>query len=385
MPLAPWLSSLIAARRTFHSQRVPAPGREAMTDGIRVLILGTGQMGSGIARLVLKKEGLVLVGAYGRRASRAGSDLGPAIGLERDLGIAIDSDLAQAIGRARPDVAIQATCSRLEDAWPEVSLLLRHGVPVISIAEEMVFPFHRSPGIAGTMHELAQTQGVAVVGTGINPGFILDLLVVTLTGVCSAIKSITATRVNDLSPYGPSVMAAQGVGLTTAAFETGLEAGTVTGHLGFSDSLHMIATALGWDLERVEETREPIISRVRRGAPFVSIEPGCVAGCGHKAVGYRQGQPVITLNHPQQVQPQLEGVETGDTIEIVGTPSIRLSCNPEVPGGEATVAIAVNMIPRVLNAAPGLHSMIDLPAPAALLGDARRLVATPGEEDRPHG
>jgi 4-hydroxy-tetrahydrodipicolinate reductase len=94
----------------------------------------------------------------------------------------------------------------------------------------------------------------------------------------------------------------------------------------------------------------------------------------HTAVAYREDKPVITLIHPQQVRPELEGVETGDTIEIVGTPNIKLMGHPEIPGGQGTIAIAVNMIPRILNAAPGLHTMADLPAPAALLCDARRLV-----------
>ena len=203
-----------------------------MRDPIRVLMLGTGQMGAGIARVVLKKQGLELAGAYGKRADRAGTDVGWAIGLERDLGLVIETDLEAAIDRTRADVAIQATCSKLDDAWEEISVLLRHGIPVISIAEEMAYPACRSPSIANEMHRLALTHGVAVVGTGINPGFVLDLLVITLTAVCSEIESITASRVNDLSPYGPSVLAAQGVGLTPEAFSEGLRDGSVTGHFG---------------------------------------------------------------------------------------------------------------------------------------------------------
>ena len=115
---------------------------------------------------------------------------------------------------------------------------------------------------------------------------------------------------------------------------------------------------------------------------FVTVEPGHVAGCRHTAVAYRAGEPVITLIHPQQVHPHLEGVETGDTIEIAGTPTVRLAGSPEIPGGLATIALAVNMIPRVLSAPPGLHSMADLPVPAAILGDARRFAHSgPRESD----
>ena len=344
----------------------------AVRNAIRIVILGTGQMGAGVARLVLQKPGLALVGAYGRRRNRTGLDVGGVIGLDRTLGFALAADLKAEIGRCRPDVAIQTTCSRLADAMDELTTLIRHRVHVISIAEEMAYPAATAPALAGEIDRLAVENGVAVLGTGINPGFVLDLLVITLTGVCADVRSIVATRVNDLSPYGASVLTAQGVGLTVEGFQRGVESGTVAGHFGFPQSIHMIADALGWEIDRIEERREPIVSAVRRSTPFVVVEPGHVAGCRHTAVAYRAGEGVIRLVHPQQVHPHLAGVETGDTIEINGTPNVRLTGSPEIPGGMGTVAVAVNMIPRVLAASPGLHSMADLPVPAAMLGDARR-------------
>ena len=345
-----------------------------MRDLIRLLILGTGQMGSGIARLVLEKQGLQLVGAYGRRAERAGMDLGRAIGLERDLGIPVSGELSEVIEQTQPDVAIQATCSRLEDAWEEITMLVKQGVNVISIAEEMACPAAKSPSLAKELHQLAIENRVSVLGTGINPGFVLDLLVITLSGVCSEVQAITAKRVNDLSPYGPTVLASQGVGLTPEAFEQGLKDGTVVGHIGFVQSIHMIAAALDWEIDHIEQMRESIVSQTSRETPFINIEPGQVAGCLHTASAYRQGKPVITLIHPQQINPHLDGLETGDSIEITGTPNVQLACSPEIPGGQGTAALAVNTIPRLLNAAAGLYSMVDLPVPAAMLGDARSFV-----------
>jgi 4-hydroxy-tetrahydrodipicolinate reductase len=341
-------------------------------------------MGSRIARLVLEKRGLVLAGAYGRRPERAGLDVGRAIGIGRDLGLSVEADLDAAVTRGRPQVAIQATCSRVADARGEIAALLRRGVRVVSIAEEMAYPAARSPAIAAELGALAAAHGAAVVGTGVNPGFVLDLLVIALTGVCERVEAITATRVNDLSPYGPTVLREQGVGLAPEAFAAGLAAGTVVGHRGFSESIHMIAAAVGWDIQRIEETREPILARVERRTPFVTVAPGSVAGCLHTAVAYHDGRPAITLVHPQQVHPELEATETGDTIEIAGTPHVRLSGRPEIAGGVATAALAVNVIPRLLAAAPGLYCMADLPVPAAMLGDARRLAGGPLQE-RCHG
>ena len=336
----------------------------------RILVLGTGQMGAGIARQVLATPGLELAGVYGKRQERSGLDVGRAIDLGHDLGIVIETDLRSLAARTEADIAIQATCSKVDDAWPEIEVLLDQGISVISIAEEMACPSCSSPTIAAAMDDLARARHAAVVGTGINPGFVFDLLVILLTGVCLRVDSITATRVNDLSQFGPTVLRAQGIGLTPDAFKAGVKAGTARGHIGFAESISMIASALGLNIDRIEQTIEPIVSAVRRETPFITVEPGCIAGTQHTAIAYRQGRPFITLNHPQQVRPELAGVETGDLIEINGIPDLRLGGHPEIPGALGTIAIAVNMIPRILAAAPGLHSMADLPVPAALPGGA---------------
>ncbi len=335
-----------------------------MRDPVGVLLLGTGRMGSAIARLLLERPGLELVGVYARRAERAGSDVGSVLGLGRSLGLEVRPDLAALVDEARPEVAIQATCSRLQEAEPELAACLERGVDTITIAEEVAWPAAYSPRWASRMDRLAREHGATLLGTGVNPGFVLDLLVIALTGVCAHVESITATRVNDLSPYGPSVLRTQGVGLSPADFREGVADGTVLGHVGFPASLAMVAAALGVEIERIEETREPIVSQVRRETSVAVVEPGQVAGCLHSAVAYRSGRPFLTLHHPQQVRPHLAGVETGDTIEISGTPELRITSRPEIPGGVATSALAVNMISPVRAAAPGLCSMADLAVPA---------------------
>ncbi|HNY84598.1 MAG TPA: hypothetical protein PKK82_07030, partial [Anaerolineaceae bacterium] len=198
----------------------------------------------------------------------------------------------------------------------------------------------------------------------------LDLLVVMLTAGCQSVEHIEASRVNDLSPYGPTVMETQGVGMTPEAFRAGVANGTVVGHVGFPESIHMISSALGLGVDRIEETREPIISKVYRETPHVKVEPGMVAGCAHIGVGYRGDKEVIRLIHPQQIHPQLEQQDTGDYINIYGLPEIHMAIKPEIAGGKATMGIAVNMIPHVVAATPGLKRMIDLPTPAALMGES---------------
>jgi 4-hydroxy-tetrahydrodipicolinate reductase len=148
------------------------------------------------------------------------------------------------------------------------------------------------------------------------------------------------------------------------------------GHCGFPESISMIAKALGWEIDRIVQQRQPIITRVKRATPLMVIEPGHAAGCLHTAVAYRHDKPLITMIHPQQVQPHLEHVATGDVIDIHGEPSVHFASSPEIPGGLGTTALAVNMIPLVFNATPGLKSMAELPVPAAIMGDVRRLMHT---------
>jgi 4-hydroxy-tetrahydrodipicolinate reductase len=296
------------------------------------------------------------------------------------MGVALTADLPGMLSSAKPDVVIQATCSRVEQAAGEIKTAVAAGANVISIAEEMAYPSYEAPGLSKEIHNLAMENKVTVVGTGINPGFVLDLLVISLTGVCYNVASITARRINDLSPYGPSVLQTQGVGITPEAFEKGVADGSVVGHFGFPESISMIASALGWKIDKIEQTRAPIISMVHRETPFVKIEPGLTAGCTHTAKGYMDGKPVIHLIHPQQVHPHLEDVQTGDHIEIKGEPDVNFSSGPEIPGGIGTIALAVNMIPHVVCSLPGLKTMAELPVPAAIMGDVRQLTA-----DRKHG
>lgn len=341
---------------------------------IRIIHWGLGAMGSGMVRLVAEKHGLKSVGAVARTAQKVGRDLGEVTGLDQGFGIKVSANLGDALAAAGgdADLVLLATGSFTREVYPELVEAIEAGLNVITIAEEMAYPRAREPQLAKKLDELARKKGVTVLGTGINPGFILDLLIIALTGACLEVKRIRATRINDLSPFGPMVMRTQGVGTTPDEFKRGLENGTIVGHIGFPESMAMIASAIGWELDRVEEEREPIISRVHRETPHIKVEPGMVAGCRHIGRGFVDGREVITLEHPQQIHPGLEGVETGDYIWVEGTPALNFANKPEIPGGQGTMAVAVNMIPIVMDAEPGLVTMADLPVPRAIMGRVAR-------------
>jgi 4-hydroxy-tetrahydrodipicolinate reductase len=256
-----------------------------------------------------------------------------------------------------------ATGSFVAEEFPVIESAIRAGLNVVSIAEEMAYPAARAPRLAARIDRLARKRGVTVLGTGINPGFVLDLLIIALTGVCRRVEGIYAERINDLSPYGGTVMQTQGIGLTPAAFRAGLKSGKVVGHIGFQQSVAMIADALGLVLDEVRETRAPIVAKKRRRGEHIVVEPGMVAGCRHTAVGLCRGRKVIELVHPQQIEPGAESTRTRDRIVIRGVPNIEMKVEPEMAGGIGTASLAVNMVPLVAAAEPGLKSMKDLPVP----------------------
>ncbi|MDD4826336.1 MULTISPECIES: 2,4-diaminopentanoate dehydrogenase [unclassified Mesotoga] len=338
----------------------------------RVLVWGLGAMGSGVARNIVKKEELRLVGAVEKDPERIGKDLGEYLGGEK-TGRLVYSDIEKAIVETRPDIVVIATNSFVEEVLPKIEAAARHHVDILTIAEEMAFPFVSHPEESEILENIAWRYGVSILGTGINPGFVLDLLIIAMTGACLKVDRIEARRINDLSPFGKTVMETQGVGTSPEEFRKGIEKGDIVGHIGFQQSIAMIGNALGWEIDRIEESREPIISNTERKTSVAHVKPGMVAGCKHVGRGYCGEKLMIELVHPQQILPETEGVDTGDYIDIYGDPEIHLSIKPEIPGGKGTIALATNMIPAVIEAAPGLIEMSELPIPRCLLDEIKEM------------
>lgn len=337
---------------------------------IRVLQWGLGAMGSGMAKLMLEKNGLKIVAAVDSRPDYVGKDLGEVLKVGKTLGVKVTNKPEEVLKKENVDIVVIATTSWLKEQIPDLRKIVSAGINCISIAEEMADAYAQNPELAREMDDLAKKHEVTVLGTGVNPGFVLDLIVVALSGGNHTVERIEASRVNDLSPYGPTVMQTQGVGTTPKAFKAGIADGSIVGHVGFPESIHMISDALGLGVDRIMQSREPIISKVFRETPHVKVQPGMVAGCSHIGIGYRGDKEVIKLVHPQQILPELENENTGDYINIYGKPEIHMSIKPEIAGGIATEGLAVNMIPHVVAATPGLKRMIDMPVPAALMGES---------------
>jgi hypothetical protein len=328
---------------------------------VKVAVWGTGMMGQGLLGFILDRpKDIELVGAIVTNPAKEGRTVGELLG--RDCDVAMTTDFASVLAK-KPDVVCICTQSNLDEITSQVEPTVKAGCNVLCIAERLAYPWASDPAWADRFDALAKEHGVSILGTGVNPGFVLDALIVMWSSICLKVDRIEAQRINDLSPFGPTVMASQGVGTTVAQFEAGIADGTIVGHIGFQESINLIAKALGWKIDEIVETREPIVSSVERSTPHVHVAPGDVCGCRHIGKGYAGGELKIELVHPQQIHPELEGVDTGDYIRIFGDPTVQMVNAPEIPGGKGTYASTGNYIPLMSAAPAGMLTVVDMPLP----------------------
>ena len=345
-------------------------------ENVRVAIWGFGAMGSGMAKMLATKTGVEIVGVCDRHETRVGKDIYELIGVERGNrpSVIVNPNIEEVLTEKCADICLCATDSFTAKAFPRLKFVLEKKINVISTAEEMAYPQSQKPELAAELHSIAKENGVSIFGTGINPGLIMDLLVVILTGCMTDVTHIEAKRVNSLSPFGPAVMEEQGVGITVDEFNAGVADGSLAGHVGFAESIRMIGDAIGWEVEKYETQMKPIVTSVDRKSPYGFAAAGNVAGVNMTGQGYVNGEVKIDMIHPQQIEPEMEGTFTGDYVTLKGTPEVNMSIKPEVEGGLGTIAMCVNMIPQVINADPGLKTMLDLPVPRAIMGDMRKMI-----------
>ena len=347
-----------------------------MKNKIRVVVWGLGVMGSGIATMVLGKAGFTIVGAIDMDPSKVGKRLYEVLGVQAnaDNSCIVTKDAEDVIKKGYADVCLMATASFTKVVFPLIKMAAIAGMDIVTTAEEMSYPRALDTELSDEMDRIAKENKISILGTGVNPGFIMDLVAIMLTGVSDTVDSIKATRVNDLACFGKAVMVEQGIGLRPEEFIQGVKDNTIDGHVGFLQSFGMFEEAFNIKLNNIRQEKSPILTTIPRSTDIVSVDAGDVAGC--KQMGYANlgDKLFITMEHPQQIKPEMENIDTGDYITINGVPNLNLQIKPEIPGGIATIAICVNMIPLVMNAEPGLKTMLDLPVPRAILGDVRNLI-----------
>ncbi|NWF87240.1 hypothetical protein HXY32_05465 [Candidatus Bathyarchaeota archaeon] len=338
---------------------------------IRVILYGVGAVGSLIAKFLQEKEGVEIVGAVDIAKNKVTKDLGEVLGIEKKLGFRISPDADKLLSKVKADIAIHTTSSYLEETYPQITSLIKHGVKVVSTCEELSYPYYTKPQLARKLDLLAKKHKVTVLGTGINPGFLMDTLVIALTAPCQKIEKIEAIRIMNAASRRLPFQKKIGAGLTVEDFRRRIESKQITGHVGLEQSTAMIADALAWKLDRiVAEPVEPVIAKKAVESNDIKVKAGQVAGLRQKAKGLIKNEAVITLDF----QAYIGAEEEYDAITIKGVPNINQKIQPCIHGDLGTIAMVVNAIPKVMQAPHGLVTMKDLPVPSATLEDMRRYV-----------
>ena len=323
---------------------------------ITVLHYGLGPIGAEALRLAAGRPGLRVVGAVDVDPAKAGRDAGEVAGLDRALGVAVSADAKQALAAARPDVVVHCTGSFLAGVLPQLRGIIAAGAYVVSTCEELAYPWPRHAALADELDRAAREAGVAVLGTGVNPGFVMDLLPLALGAVTARVRAVRVTRVVDAAPRRGPLQRKIGAGITPDEFEQRAAGGRM-GHVGLAESLYMLAAGLGWTLRDVEESLEPALATTLVETPHARVAPGQVAGIQQMVRGQTAEGHSIEL----ELSMYVGAPEPRDEIVIDGEPGAHLLIPGGVFGDSATAAIVVNAIPALRAAAPGLRTMRDLP------------------------
>ncbi len=326
-----------------------------MTDKIRIIQYGLGPIGSGVARHVVERPGLELVGGVDIDPVKVGRDVGEVIGLGRTLGYPVDKTLDQLLERTGADVVIHTTRSYFDLFRDQILEILAAGLDIVSTSEELSFPWLDHAKTAQEIDAAAIAAGKTVLGTGVNPGFLMDALPLFLTSICQHVERIDVRRVVNASLRRGPFQAKIGSGMTVEAFGAKMAEGRM-GHVGLPESMAMLFDTLGHKLVDYQSAVEPVVADEPIKTDYFAVQPGQVRGLKQVARGYSEDGEFVTLTFIAA----LEAGEDGDTIRITGRPPLEVKLQG-TNGDLATVAIAVNAVRRVKEAAPGLVTMRDLP------------------------
>jgi 4-hydroxy-tetrahydrodipicolinate reductase len=330
---------------------------------IRVMSFGVGPIGAAIVKQIAARPGFKIVGAIDNDPAKVGRDLGDVVGLAKRLGVKVSGDLAKVPKSAKPDVVVLCTSSSIKTVMPQIQAILQSKAAIVSTTEELSYPGYTHIGQARQIHAWAKKAKVAVLGTGVNPGFAMDTLPIALTAVCERVDRIVVHRVQDARMRRLPFQQKIGAGLTTEQFQKKVHDGSVR-HVGLTESIAMIADAMGWTLDRIADDIEPKLATVTISSEFLAVDPGYVCGIIQDGVGYRKKEAVIRLH----MEAYLGAPESYDSVEIEGSPRISSRIAGGIHGDVATASIVVNSIPKVLQATPGLHTMRDLALPSFFPG-----------------
>jgi len=322
---------------------------------IRVIQYGVGPIGASIVKLMREKEAIELVGAIDTDPAKVGKDLGEVVGAgDAPWGIRVSGD-AKGVLDQSADLVMHTTSSSLPKVMDQLLACLDVGSCVVSTCEELSYPYRTYPELSTKLDKAAKESGVALVGTGVNPGFAMDKLVITLAAVSQRVEHARALRIVDASKRRLPLQKKIGAGMTVEEFRAKVKEGVIK-HVGLPESVAMVADSLGLPVDQITESIEPKVATERVQTEFLTVEPGQAAGVHQIARGLSDGKELVYM----ELQMYVGAQDPADTVDLKGHPNISLI----IPGGShgdiATASVAVNSIPAILEAPSGLRTSRDL-------------------------
>ena len=330
---------------------------------IRVVHYGLGPIGAAVARDVAARPGFKIVGGIDTDAAKVGRDLGDIVGLPNRIGMKVWGDAGAALKKLKPHVVVLCTSSSMKLVMPQIEAVLKARVPIVATTEELAYPSYTHVRQARQVDTWAKKAKVAVLSTGVNPGFVMDALPIALMATCQRVDRVTVHRIQDARNRRLPFQQKIGAGLTTEQFQKRVHDGSIK-HVGFTESIAMIADSLGWTLDRISDVVEPKLAQVTVSSEFLAVDPGYVCGIVQEGIGYRKKEPAIRLH----MEAYLGAPDPYDLIEIDGSPRLSVKIAGGIHGDVATAALVINSIPKVLGATPGLHTMRDMVLPSFFPG-----------------
>jgi hypothetical protein len=330
-----------------------APRPWGASNRIKAILYGVGAIGSEVAKYALTKDWLQIVGAIDSDKSKVGRDLGEVIGLEQSVGVQVTDDPTALMKQIKADVAMVTTGSFLRSIHAQLESASRAGMNVVTTAEELAFPSLQNPELAKSLDEVAKANGVSIMGVGINPGFVMDSLVIYLAAACLEVESVRVKRVVNSSLRRKQLQLKVGAGLSLEEFKAGLGK-TIFGHMGLLESAALVADGIDMWPDKISQSIEPIVAERAAATQHIKVEAGMVGGMRQVARCFKNGKACVEL----EVQFYLDAPDPRDEILIKGKPNVDVTIKDGIFGDQATVAILIHSIPAVLNAMPGLQTPI---------------------------
>jgi len=325
---------------------------------LRVVQYGVGPIGLASIRAILARRDIELVGAIDTDPEKQQRDVADLAGLRRPSGIRVSDRPQEVLENGEPDVVLHTTKSRLQSVMPQLKECLQARASVVSTCEELLFPSAEQPKLARELDTVARSKEAVILGTGVNPGFVMDTLPLLSSAPCQEVRSVLVERVVDAAGRRESLQRKVGAGTTPAEFRRGRRRKEI-GHVGLRESLYLLAAGMEWELDRVSERLEPVIAKRASRTPYLKVKAGEVCGIHHVCRGFRNGKPAIRLD----LQMFVGAKKPYDRIVIEGTPPLDLRIKGGVAGDEATVGMLLALARSVSTLRPGLRTMLDAPLP----------------------